>query len=478
MRNGTRLLFSGVLWLALLVLPAPVSAQSGDTNKVHADYRNVLYIGTPPSVPPNGTPNLAAQLPEFNSVAFYSGSAALSTNANSYPGDGTYFLKRSVIGTPLDGWARVVVGGRQFKFGEAITNIASLGRDDARQPASIEPTNGARFVPGMSRTVGTEVGFVTITWYRTNGTVNSPVTYYIQDEPVKEPVRIYWTKDAAGKPTGAPTVNLPADLTVTPYYNAGITPAVLQLSGGVLNAQNGRGKIVLDYTNSTTHSFTNLEILDIRPFEQDHLTGVDIGAWLTPQTNRSNIKPLVSRGLTTNEVVVGPITNKIPPYAFQFLREGDTNHGKVFAVRPEVTATNIEVFWFRTSLAGVVWPYEMHRYTSSWPADFGTVARRIYVTQNTADRSPTLAPPVNIPSRDVPSVSIHYNDAIPAVEPTNPSQYLWLDSSRNLNARAPENLMLPARILLHYERPTLPGFIGLQFVEIVDYARTSTSAST
>jgi hypothetical protein len=460
MRIGTRLLSSGVLWLALLVFPAQLSAQSGDTNKVHADYRNVLYTSTPPSVPPNGTPNLAAQLPEFNSVAFYSGSAGTNVSLpnTGVPNDGLVFLKRSVIATPFDGGPRIVVG-RTFRFGEAITNIASLGIDDARQPVSIDPPTGARFVSGTNQTVGTEVGFVTITWYRTDGAMNSPVTYYIQDEPVREPVRIYHTKAAGEQFTGAPVVDLTNNLTVTPYYNTGITPSVLQLAGDRLNAQTGTGKIVLEYRNKTTSAFLGLEILDIRPFNPDFVTASDVGAWLTPNTNRSSITPLVSRGLTTN------VAAKIPPYAYQFLRSGDTNDGRAFAVRPTSASDQIEAFWFRTNLAGVVWPYEMHRYTAVWPSDFGTLARRIYVTETAGPASvATKAPLVNINTTNAEAVFIHYNAEI-LMDDLTGVRTLYLEgntSSWDLKARA-----VTGRILLHYERQ---GFVGVQFVDVVPYS--------
>jgi hypothetical protein len=327
--------------------------------------------------------------------------------------------------------------------------------NDTNRPALIDPPTGARFVPWLNRTVGTEVGFVTITWYRNDGSgaTNSPVTYYIQDDPIQElPVRLYLTKDAGGQPTGAPAVDV-SSVTVIPYYNLGVTASVLQLSGGILNAQNGQGKIVLEYRSKATDAFLGLEILDIRRYEPDlPVTQQDVGSWLVPHTNRGSIKPLVSRGLTTN------VAANIPPYAYQFLRAGDTNDGKVFAVRQSLTAgTNIEVFWFRTNLAGVVWPYEMHHYLADWPATFTNLARRIYVTEK-ADGTLTGAPKVSIPTIAAPTVFVHNSEVLSG-------NLCFLDgATRLLHARVQSG-----RLLLHYEQPGTPGLIGLQFVDVRPY---------
>ena len=77
-------------------------------------------------------------------------------------------------------------------------------------------------------------------------------------------------------------------------------------------------------------------------------------------------------------------------------------------------------------MANVVWPYEMDRYTANWPADFDGRARRIYVTQR-EDAALTGAPTVEIPAANVPTVVIHYNNAIPpASDPAGATAVFWL----------------------------------------------------
>ena len=447
----------------LLASAAPLFGQGvADTNRCVADYRNTVYD---PAYTGGG-----CSLTQAGSVAFFSGNVGGATNDLPgspnivRPNDRVNYLVRSVIGQPIGGVA-VPVPGQTFKFGAPIIAEASLGVDDRRAPAQIDPPFAAVFIAGPNRVFATASGFVTIDWYRPDGSVNSPVTYYIEVDAVQEPVRLYLTENGTNS-TGAPTVDV-SSVSVTPHYNQAITAAVLTNVAGRLHATGGTGKVLLEYRDkSAPTNFLGVEILDIRSFVPDSVLPVDVGAWLQPNTNRSSIPPLASRGLPDVIEVKDGQTNVLSPhFAYQYTRAGDAHDGQVFAVRPTSANDQIELFWFRTNLASVVWPYEMDRYTADWPADFEEQARRIYLTK-WEDETPTEAPTVSIPGDKAPKVVFHYNDAIPpAGGSAGALGYLWLDSTtRELNAKG-----RTGRILLHYEQPTNPGFIGLQFVDVRPY---------
>jgi hypothetical protein len=70
--------------------------------------------------------------------------------------------------------------GDTFYFGEPIIPDGALGVNYTRQPAQWEPTNAMAYVVGPNRVYGTAPGFVKIWWYRPDGSINSPVSYYTQ----------------------------------------------------------------------------------------------------------------------------------------------------------------------------------------------------------------------------------------------------------------------------------------------------------
>ena len=67
--------------------------------------------------------------------------------------------------------------------------------------------------------------------------------------------------------------------------------------------------------------------------------------------------------------------------------------GYVFAIRQTDRTDQIEVFWKRNGLQNVAWPYEMHRYTATWPTNV-PAKYQIYVRGT----PPVLGPGVDVPS--------------------------------------------------------------------------------
>ena len=186
---------------------------------------------------------------------------------------------------------------------------------------------------------------------------------------------------------------------VIPRYNVSIpTNTALWITNNQVRASLRTGLIVLEYR--TNNQFAGIEVLDVRPYEPNNNLQTNVGAFLSSvQTFSNSTKPYVSRGLT----------NTANPYfAYQYSVAGDTNDGVIFATRSTASSGDIEVFWQRRGLAGVIWPFEMDQYTATWPLDFDTISRRIYHTEH-SDGGRTKAPFVKISGADVPRVVIHYN---------------------------------------------------------------------
>src|SRR5258707_797381 len=104
------------------------------------DYRNTIYDPAP-AIP-------GASLTQAQSVAVFNGSVGRAGGTNT-PNDGSLYLWRTVIGQPVGGHTARIPGERTYRFGEIIFPFAALGVDGTVAPASIDPPEGARFIPGL-----------------------------------------------------------------------------------------------------------------------------------------------------------------------------------------------------------------------------------------------------------------------------------------------------------------------------------------
>ncbi len=346
----------------------------------------------------NGTP--AAGFEQAPAVSFFGGHV---DTAPSAPNDGTRYLKQSAFGLMVPGMVR---RPPDAYFGEFTavgqSSLIPPGTDPSRGP-TIDPPHAAFYVTNLSRLYFSDSGFVTVTWKDSGGSDLAPVTLLISSlpNPTTPPYRIYWTQ-TNGVPTGAPVVNFNAGPNVIVHTNLAIAGSSLWMDAGQLNARNQMGLAVLEYRSRTDGTFLGTAVVDVRAFFPDSYQEVHVGVLLSAMVPVSPLvaaRPLVTRGLGDS-----------PPFVYQATTLGPPTDGAVLAVRPTPDAEHVEVFWTQRDTFGVVWPYEMNRFSAAWPADFDQISRRIYVTHDAAG-TPTKAPAVKLPDPPV-NVRIHYNDQI------------------------------------------------------------------
>lgn len=203
--------------------------------------------------------------------------------------------------------------------------------------------------------------------------------------------RIYWT-ESQDSPTKAPPVTIPLEVVprVQIFYNPDIplgyngtlnrsTNLWTETSGPStcqLHASHREGRVLLWYDNEPEPGIIGPQLVRVMNYWHDNLLNTNVGDRLQPvQSVGDAVTPLVARRLTDS-----------PPFAYQHETAGSM-FGSVFAIRRTTTDVQIEVFWQRTGLAGVVWPYEMDRYQAAWPADL-PAKYQLYVRAPVPDQGP------------------------------------------------------------------------------------------
>ena len=201
--------------------------------------------------------------------------------------------------------------------------------------------------------------------------------------------KIYWTWNADGTDLGqmGPPVsvtNLNAGITVFIDWSGEVPPVgtdpVTQIITNTLeldktleefHARIASGRILLHYTDSKsfTNSFLGVEYVRVVPYSPDVVddwtagspTSWYVGDQLRAATNKPDMTsfPLVRKGLQPNN----------GGYVYQHNDNTSPMNGDVFAIKPTVGNDNVEIFWERTNVLGMVWPYEMHQYTARWPTN-------------------------------------------------------------------------------------------------------------
>ncbi|MCL4788521.1 MAG: hypothetical protein KJ070_17300, partial [Verrucomicrobia bacterium] len=180
--------------------------------------------------------------------------------------------------------------------------------------------------------------------------------------------RIYWTELEDGSPTKAPPVTIPNQAVprVQIFYNpevpspamSGTTNLWVETASRQLKATHYEGRVLLWYDNGPQPGIIGPQFVRVLDYWPDNVTEVHVGDRLQPGASPPDaVTPLVAQGLADN-----------PAFAYQHNTAGSML-GSVFAVQRTTTDVQIEVFWQRTGLAGVIWPYEMDRYRATWPTN-------------------------------------------------------------------------------------------------------------
>ena len=345
-----------------------------------ADYRNLTY---------DPAPSPSNSLAQTASIAIFGGSVG-PVGSSTTPNDGQFYLWRSGFGQPV-----ASLGNPDFLFGEEIVPDPALGVDLTASPVEIFPPQAAFYVSDAHKLFASDPGFVSVNWQTIYGTNTGRIRYLINPRPVRDPMAIYHTHNPGANLTNdapqtlAPPVDVSGVTQIIFHWNTAIPNTglpYLARVGNALYAKEMTGLIVLEYRSASV--FIGLEILALRSdsVPDAPTTRNDIGDRLTPLLSVTNpALPFVSRGLdqitTANSYVYQHPSNSPSSQA-----------GSVWAVKRSLSGTGIEVFWKRVGVSGVVWPYELHRYTSDWPTD------RAKYQRYARGASPAFGADVSIPA--------------------------------------------------------------------------------
>jgi len=180
--------------------------------------------------------------------------------------------------------------------------------------------------------------------------------------------RVYWTQLADGSPTKAPPVTIPNAVVprVQVFYNSEVPSVAMSGTTNLWFAPGTRdlqvshysGRILFWYDNGAQPGVIGPQFVRVMDYWRDNLMDVDIGDELLPVLSPADsVDPIVARGLIDS-----------PAFAYQHQVPG-SDYARIFAVQRTTSDSEIEVFWQRTGLAGVIWPYEMDRYRATWPVN-------------------------------------------------------------------------------------------------------------
>lgn len=392
------------------------------------DFRNRVFSG-PPNIP--GVDNSHLQ-PE--SMAVVSGSVG-AAGKSSTPNDGKVYLLRSVIGQSVGGQSARIPGEKTYKIGEPFAPAGSLGVNGSVRPASISPAALAAFIPGLDRVVATGPGFVDIQWIRQDGTTNSPVSYFVENNPIQDPVVIYHTHASGGDLNadlgglaGVPRVTIPSGLQLQVFYNQALpdTNAVtFNLVTREMRAKSYEGFFVLTYRDANA-KYLSLEVVDVRRnVTSGAATLVDVGSALAPYVVKPNpAKPVVSQGID--------LQNAAQSSLYQHDVQGSPQFGAIYAIHTSTDETKMEVYWRKNDSQNVAWPYELHHYLASWPSSAANYQR--YVRGAGSVKGPDV-----IFSSDLNATLMPFQEPAGHAQPVNVSRFSTTTAGWSLLKYRPTN---------------------------------------
>ncbi|MBA4386929.1 MAG: hypothetical protein C0404_03045 [Verrucomicrobia bacterium] len=301
----------------------------------------------------------------------------------------------------VDGWTpsydsqSYLTNATLKKLGELLVSPFTGCTDNTVEPIPSGAPLPVAFVPGAGGYLCTEPGgAMRVVW--SGPSAKSTNVYIITDEPVQPAVAVYHTEGASKAPA--------VDLSVVPYevvihpnsrirskYNVTNAQNVVESFNGdlwkqednKLHANNQVGHVVIHFEDAGR--YIGVEVVELRQCVPDGNANAFIAQELGPVrwtgvTNRAAPHAYVSRGKKQSRDDNG--------YIYQHSDQGPCD-GRAFAVKQNINSNNMEVFWMKngTAVPEVAWPYELDRYTASWPDG-----------QHYVRRSDTTEPMVNIPA--------------------------------------------------------------------------------
>jgi hypothetical protein len=283
------------------------------------------------------------------------------------------------------------------------------------------------------------------------------------DPAVTDWQRIYYTADG----TLGPTVNCAGVDFLRLYYNDRVTstvtvyintnPRAIYATGGLAET----GKILLRMDTSTATGPSVFEFVEVFDYIPDYVTPLNVGDQLLP--TRVVADPLQPDTYVRNTWNGNPTDPS--NYVYQHNVIGPYK-GAAFAVRPTTLETQIELFFKRMGQMGLKWPYEMHRYTATWPA-----GAQLYVRgTNAAVPGPRVPIPKNLNATLMP-----YQEFVPQTGSPSQVQHAELNGSQFYSDLVGKTVGDYYAVLQYQTGPTnSPGseWVGFQVVKCVQNTDT------
>ena len=371
-------------------------------------FENRIYHPAPAAVP-----GLTGS-PQPRGLAIFSGNVGAPGVAGT-PSDGTYYLVQSGFGQPAEEPRRP-----DFSIGEAIVPDPALEVDLSKAPVISPPVKAFHLADLAGGTViASEAGYVEITWKRSNNSVVGPVRYLIDRRPIRTPMAIYHTHDPAANFNADP---FPIPQTKAPIVDVSAVDEIVFHWNTALPDEVGNPFLVRKTLGTLRQLFakekTGIMLLEIRQAGQ--LQGLEIVELRSPLTpdgppNRVDlgfeVMPYVTMPQPAPPVVVSGLGTGTPEsqYVYQHTKPSSAQFGELYAIRGTTNPEAIEIYWMARGFRGVLWPYELHRYTAGWPSAPSHYQR--YVRGTAAD----LGPDVQIPASKIATL-------MPFQEPPNHAQ--------------------------------------------------------
>lgn len=343
-----------------------------------------------------------------------SGSTYASTNRPAESGAGRFKIDNFQAGAPFSS------APPDFNFGDIITPPPLT---DTSKAPTIVTTNGAFYMTSRKQLVAAQGGACTVLWPKTDGTTNS-VTYTIGSVPSLSASRLFWTDNyiAGGVNTNSTSVPDNTDYAVSlsgiyakVHYNIAVPDF------DTVNSQNNAAGRSARASNAGTHldlsatwidgnsvlrarnqsGFFILEYFDTSGY--DNSVGYEI-VYVGPAKVYQSAVKLGDRLLPSEGAAVAgtlrPSTSKAGNYVVQWTANGSHFYNWIFAKQvnsdddhPDGDSSKTQILWQKTGNLQVVWPYEPHWYSITWPGD--DVAKVFAFDSLNPTNSPTATIPTN-----------------------------------------------------------------------------------
>lgn len=366
------------------------------------------YSTTPQYNNPTRASSLASAAVTLASGAYYA-----STNRPSEAGTGRFKLDSWSFGFPIPSVRP------DYTFGDIIPPPPLT--DLTRAPV-ILTTNGAFYMAARRQVVAAQAGTCLIQWPMADGT-DKVLTYTIGAFPTRPVSRLFWTDNFVSGATNSSSTALPdnTDLSVSfnqvyakLHYNSSVPdfdlvnsqdtdpgrtarssnavtrldlPAVWIDGNNQLRARNQRGYLIVEYFDTPTlDNSVGYEIVNVGP-ARVYQSPVVLGERLLPSEGEAVVDGLVAS------------LAKAKDYVLKWSASGSHFYDQIFAIavnsdvtQPTGDPSKTQILWQRPGNLGVVWPYETHWYSITWPGD-RAAAQFVFDSAN-----PSTSPPIQIPT--------------------------------------------------------------------------------